>query len=779
MKPRIYTTLLVSLSCVSALAQGADTLAVQTMAWDPVELLHGQPGVIVASSAADPGSTPTIYIGGARLNQSMQPVYVVDGVRVRDLSLVPASDCESIRVLEGPEAIAQWGPDAAAGVVLVSTRKADVRGFHADYSFRHASQKINDLPQPFFEGIDIDKYIERSSFHRQHNVGAQFRNRWLGIRASFAADKGDGYYLGKDDMNTRYVSTVSLEADILPWMRLAVGGSYGWMLKDSGHDNWLNFCLSNTAPPAEGQGDWGVQQQEREEQRLRADLDMRPIEGLRVNAYFSGRRDGRAARNAYWDGRNENYPVVDGVINRQQLQRIEYGAELGWEKSFMKDHRVAVEGDLHQVRSWNAFRQYYYDEGHLPVSTSGFTWLDTDAYWASLLEKGEDVFWDFKDVWQQGHGTITYSWRDRASVRGGVTARWGDGKWMASKPSWSPYFSVKGIALNRPYITLHADWAKVGQGVVERSGEEWARHTDLYDVNTYNAVLMWNRSVRRSVGVGFSSSPQATWRIEANYYRNHDHIGTYWNRIRPTVRNSVRNEGVVLSGHWSLQHRDWGIHLSGNYARMRNRVNTDFKNAYATTMSELYDGSPVGMYSWFVLEGVDKETGEAIWKYDDRGMARTLLGGMMPRASYAVEATVSWKTLSLAVSGYGWGGNRITNWANWHYNVLLKDCWTPENPDAPLPKEMTNYVLQSDRVHPRRRFFKLGQISLSCGLPRSWASRLRMSEAKVWVSLEDIACWSNYSGMDPEGALMDASMGYEISRYPLMSRAVLGLSLAF
>ena len=114
MKHLLFTTLLVSLSCVSALAQGADTLAVQTMAWDPVELLHGQPGVIVASSAADPGSTPTIYIGGARLNQSMQPVYVVDGVRVRDLSMVPAGDCESIRVLEGPEAIAQWGPDAAA-----------------------------------------------------------------------------------------------------------------------------------------------------------------------------------------------------------------------------------------------------------------------------------------------------------------------------------------------------------------------------------------------------------------------------------------------------------------------------------------------------------------------------------------------------------------------------------------------------------------------------------------------------------------------------------------
>ena len=87
MEPHIFIALFVSMSCVSALAQGTDTLAVQTMAWDPVELLHGQPGVIVASSAADPGSTPTNYIGGARLNQSMQPVYVVDGVRVRNLSL--------------------------------------------------------------------------------------------------------------------------------------------------------------------------------------------------------------------------------------------------------------------------------------------------------------------------------------------------------------------------------------------------------------------------------------------------------------------------------------------------------------------------------------------------------------------------------------------------------------------------------------------------------------------------------------------------------------------
>ena len=75
------------MSCVSALAQGADTLAVQKMAWDPAELLHGQPGMIVSSSATYPGSMPTVYIGGARLNQSQQPVYVVDGIRVQELSL--------------------------------------------------------------------------------------------------------------------------------------------------------------------------------------------------------------------------------------------------------------------------------------------------------------------------------------------------------------------------------------------------------------------------------------------------------------------------------------------------------------------------------------------------------------------------------------------------------------------------------------------------------------------------------------------------------------------
>ena len=773
------------MSCVSALAQGADTLAVQKMAWDPVELLHGQPGVIVSSSATDPGSTPTVYIGGARLNQSQQPVYVVDGIRVRDLSMVPAGDCESIRVLEGSEAIAHWGPDAAAGVVVVTTRKAREKGFHAHYSFLGASQEITDLPEPVYE-TNLSESIDRHLFHRQHIAGATFRNRWLGIRASFAADKGDGYYVGDKDRTTRYVTSVSVDATILPWMGIEASGAYAWMQESGGGVNWLSNCLNSLGPIEDSSRDWDSWKTMREEHRIRADWVFRPVDGLRVSAFFSGRRDGRDGKTVYWDGRDVGRETVSGGISRTQLQRIEYGLDIGWEYAFPKGHRVMVDGDLHQVRSWNAFRRSLPTDSPM-ISEIGIDWLDNESYWDYSIGQGYD-FWEYKDIWWQGHGTVAYSWHDRVEARGGVMTRSGDGEWMASKPSWSPYFSLKGTVLNRPYITLRADWAKVGQGVVERSGEEWSRVDAslpyIYNpYNTYKAYLLWNRSVRRSVGVELSSSPQATWRIGATYYRNHDHIGAYRSSIISTVRNSVRNEGLILSGQWSLQRRDWRVNLSGNYARMRNRVSTEYDNDYTATMSRLYDGYPVGTYTWFALEGVDKETGNPIWKYDENGVVTTRLGGTMPRASYAVHATVSWRNLGLTVSGYGWGGNRITNWANWHYNELLKDCWTPENPDAPLPKQvagnLASMVFESDKVHPRHRFFKLGQVSLSCGLPRSWATRIGMSEAKVWVSLEDIACWSNYSGMDPEAALMDASMGYEISRYPLMSRALLGLSLAF
>ena len=93
---------------------------------DPAQMLQGKVAGLVVSSSGDPSGTPSISLRGAsslRTGSAMQPYYVVDGIPGVDISMVPASDIESIDVLRDASATAIYGSKAANGVIIVTTKK--------------------------------------------------------------------------------------------------------------------------------------------------------------------------------------------------------------------------------------------------------------------------------------------------------------------------------------------------------------------------------------------------------------------------------------------------------------------------------------------------------------------------------------------------------------------------------------------------------------------------------------------------------------------------------
>lgn len=95
-------------------------------------------GVQVTSSQGDMGSSRIIIRGETSISGNNQPLFVIDGVPVdntqnlgtagsRDfantISDINSEDIESISVLKGPNAAALYGSRAAAGVVLITTKK--------------------------------------------------------------------------------------------------------------------------------------------------------------------------------------------------------------------------------------------------------------------------------------------------------------------------------------------------------------------------------------------------------------------------------------------------------------------------------------------------------------------------------------------------------------------------------------------------------------------------------------------------------------------------------
>lgn len=82
------------------------------------------PGLIVTNSGAA-GASPAIKIRGiGTINASSNPLYIVDGMFLDDISNVVASDIESIEVLKDPSSLAAFGVQGANGVIIITTQKS-------------------------------------------------------------------------------------------------------------------------------------------------------------------------------------------------------------------------------------------------------------------------------------------------------------------------------------------------------------------------------------------------------------------------------------------------------------------------------------------------------------------------------------------------------------------------------------------------------------------------------------------------------------------------------
>lgn len=81
-------------------------------------------GVTVIQSSGAPGTSSTVNIRGVSSINSSSPLYVVDGIPFNGgLDQINKSDIESIEVLKDAASAAIYGTAAAAGVILVTTKK--------------------------------------------------------------------------------------------------------------------------------------------------------------------------------------------------------------------------------------------------------------------------------------------------------------------------------------------------------------------------------------------------------------------------------------------------------------------------------------------------------------------------------------------------------------------------------------------------------------------------------------------------------------------------------
>ncbi|MEH6679447.1 MAG: TonB-dependent receptor [Sediminicola sp.] len=111
-------------------------------------LLQGvAPGVVVTQRSGQPGSDGGIIsIRGKTTLGSNDPLILVDGVQ-RNLNSIDPSMIESISVLKDAASASIYGSRAAAGVILVTTKRAKSEKLSISYNSYFGKQDPTDLPQ--------------------------------------------------------------------------------------------------------------------------------------------------------------------------------------------------------------------------------------------------------------------------------------------------------------------------------------------------------------------------------------------------------------------------------------------------------------------------------------------------------------------------------------------------------------------------------------------------------------------------------------------------------
>ena len=148
-------------------------------------------GVMVTRNNSAPGASATIQVRGVTTIGDSNPLVIVDGVPVDGLDDINPNDVESISVLKDAASSAIYGARAAAGVVLVTTKRAQTDQLALDYSFEYGFETPTRLP----EYAHADRYMRMVNELRWNDSG-NGNNEY----PTYAKDVVDNYYaLNRED----------------------------------------------------------------------------------------------------------------------------------------------------------------------------------------------------------------------------------------------------------------------------------------------------------------------------------------------------------------------------------------------------------------------------------------------------------------------------------------------------------------------------------------------------------------------------------------------------
>jgi TonB-linked SusC/RagA family outer membrane protein len=292
---------------------------------------------------------------------------------------------------------------------------------------------------------------------------------------------------------------------------------------------------------------------------------------------------------------------------------------------------------------------------------------------------------------------------------------------------------------------------------------------------------------------------------------------------------NVENRGVELLLSWNDQRGDFAYGLQWNMAANRNKI-TEIANSegiihgisgvLSQGTSETYRaqvGYPIGYFYGYQTDGVFQnqeqidrtpvkqsgaQPGDLIFvDTDENGVIntfdRTMIGNPHPDLTSGLSLSLSYKGFDLSLNAYGAFGHQIMqSYRDFRYSPLqnyttaIFERWHGEGTSNRLPRLNSGSHFNwsvSDIFVEDADFVKLQNLTIGYDFKRL-LPRLPITQARLYVTAQNLFTFTGYSGMDPEvgyggdidtGEADEWASGIDVGFYPSPRTYLVGLNLKF
>lgn len=524
-----------------------------------------------------------------------------------------------------------------------------------------------------------------------------------------------------------------------------------------------------------------------------------------------------ATSNSIVRRRDTNY----ASIQNEESNRYGYEGIITYDKTINKDHHLTVTGinsvqkshieaDSIQVTKLPYDPSRYYNIGSATTVNSYYSNLNE---W-SLLSFAGRVFYGFKEKY-----LLTLTMRSDAATQFAPKHKWG--YFPSAAFGWR--ISEENFLKRMDWISnlkLRLSYGVSGNQAISpyQTQGSLTRTTYAYDespayglrpAELANKDLKWETTGVYNIGFDFGFlQGRINGNLELYKSKTTDLLMYRYLPVTTGFETVLQNVGITQNKGFELslntiniEHQNFRWENGLTFYLNREQIVELYNGKVNDVGNKWFIGQPIGVYYDYKKIGIwqSNEAAEAA-KYGYKpgqiklldvnndgaytDVDRIIVGSRQPKFVFNLNNTFKYYNWDLTFDLY-------TRWGSTIYcgtfvqdsftrlNKLKMDYWTPNNPTNSYPQpnnNFQNYTYSSTLGYRDGSFIKLKQLSLGYTIPQSMCNNLHLSNARIYISGENLMYWtkSDLKDFNLEPEWSGDALGYSAYRTFIM-----GVNISF